>query len=418
MPRPILPVLLAAIVYSACRDGGGVTPPAAPATVAAPGTFGDDVAFLQSHTPIVVLTSDDGRAQVAVAPGYQGRVMTSSADGRDGTSYGYLHRPGISAGVRQPHMTVLGGEDRFWRGPEGGQYGLYFPPGATFDNEHWQTPEPIDWGGWPVVSQQPREVAFQKAMTVTNQSGTQFKLRVDRAVRLLDGPAVAAALQQTPAAGLHVVAYESDNRITNTGKTAWERKTGLISIWILGMMRPSPQTTVVIPFVAGTEQARGPVVNDKYFGAIPADRLHVCDGAIFFRGDGRKRGKIGVPRPRARDAAGSYDPASRVLTLIQFTLPDDARDYVNSMWEHQAQPFNGDVVNSYNDGPLGPGQPPLGPFYELESSSPAAALAPGASIRHVHRTIHLQGAEADLDPVARAVLGVSLQQIVSSVRGR
>jgi len=88
---------------------------------------------------------------------------------------------------------------------------------------------------------------------------------------------------------------------------------------------------------------------------------------------------------------------------------------VNSMWARQDQPYRGDVVNSYNDGPLGPNQPPLGPFYEIESSSPAAALAPGSSMRHVHRTVHLQGSGAALDATAKAVLGVSLDDIATSL---
>ena len=58
-----------------------------------------------------------------------------------------------------------------------------------------------------------------------------------------------------------------------------------------------------------------------------------------------------------------------------------------------------------------PGAKPLGPFYELETSSPAAALAPGKSMEHVHRTFHLQGDEPDLDKIARAVLGVSVDEI-------
>ncbi len=100
---------------------------------------------------------------------------------------------------------------------------------------------------------------------------------------------------------------------------------------------------------------------------------------------------------------------------MQFTLPNEARDYVNSMWAQQHEPYRGDVANSYNDGPLGPGQPPLGPFYEIESSSPAAALGAGSSLTHVHRTLHLQGPEAELDAIARAVLGVSLAEIVGSL---
>ena len=51
------------------------------------------------------------------------------------------------------------------------------------------------------------------------------------------------------------------------------------------------------------------------------------------------------------------------------------------MWEMQREPFKGDVINSYNDGPPAPGKPPLGPFYELETSSPALSLSPASSTR-------------------------------------
>ncbi|HUF10023.1 MAG TPA: DUF6786 family protein, partial [Rhodothermales bacterium] len=56
----------------------------------------------------------------------------------------------------------------------------------------------------------------------------------------------------------------------------------------------------------------------------------------------------------------------------------------------------------------------LGPFYELETSSPAAALAPGEELTHVHRTFHFQGPEGALDSIARHTLGVSLQRITSA----
>jgi hypothetical protein len=103
-----------------------------------------------------------------------------------------------------------------------------------------------------------------------------------------------------------------------------------------------------------------------------------------------------------------------VLTIVQFTRPDPARPYVNSMWEIQKQPFKGDALNSYNDGPVAPGKPPLGPFYELETSSPALALAPGEHYSHVHSTFHLVGAEADLDRIARSVLKAGLADITGA----
>jgi hypothetical protein len=100
---------------------------------------------------------------------------------------------------------------------------------------------------------------------------------------------------------------------------------------------------------------------------------------------------------------------------VQYNKPEGVIDYVNSMWELQKNPYSGDTVNSYNDGPMAPGKKPLGPFYELETSSPAAALGPGETITHVHRTIHFQGVEQDLSPIAEAVLGVTTGQIKSAL---
>nr|WP_052143785.1 DUF6786 family protein [Wocania ichthyoenteri] len=85
-------------------------------------------------------------------------------------------------------------------------------------------------------------------------------------------------------------------------------------------------------------------------------------------------------------------------------------DYVNSKWEIQEKPFAGDVVNSYNDGPVDGGKP-LGPFYELETSSPAAALAPNETITHIQYTFHIEGDKAKLDVIAQETLGVSLKTI-------
>jgi hypothetical protein len=378
-------------------------------------SFADDLAFLREHTEVVVLSSQDGSAQVAVAPAYQGRVMTSTLDGPNGRSTGYVHRPGVELGKRTPHMTVLGGEDRFWLGPEGGQYALFFAPGAPFDVEHWQVPEPIDWGAWPIVSRTPRSLDFQTTMTLVNRAGTHISLRVDRTIRLLAGEDIARVLGTPLPDGMRVVAFESDNRITNIGSEPLRPETGLVSIWILSMYPPAPRTTVVLPFHAGSEQELGPIVNDRYFGAIPEERLKIGESALYFRADGKQRGKIGIPRPRARAVAGSYDPDARRLTIVQLTLPESPREYVNSMWEEQAEPYAGDVVNSYNDGPLGPDKPPLGPFYEIESSSPAVPLAPNESVAHVHRTLHLAGSAADLDAVARAQLGVSLAEVTDAL---
>lgn len=124
-----------------------------------PSNFGEDVAFLKKHTEVVVLRQGD--ASVAVAPAYQGRVMTSSATGDTGTSYGWLNykliQQGVlkgeaAAGKLESKIHVFGGEERFWLGPEGGQFGIFFAPGTKFDFDHWKTPPAIDTEPFQVVS--------------------------------------------------------------------------------------------------------------------------------------------------------------------------------------------------------------------------------------------------------------------------
>jgi hypothetical protein len=379
--------------------------------------FKDDASFLRAHTKAIILTARDNRAQVAVNPDLQGRVMTSTADGPDGLSFGWINRELLASGQNNLHMNAFGGEDRFWLGPEGGQFSVFFKKGDPFDLDHWFTPPSINEGAYDVVSRKADRIHFQKVMHLLNYSSTEFDLELDREVRLLSADEVGAFGIPVPA-GVKMVAFSSANRITNTGTKAWSKETGLLSVWILGMFKPSAVTTIVIPFKPGPEAELGPIVNDAYFGKVPADRLIVKDkdGILFFSGDGKFRSKIGLPPRRVKPFAGSYDAANNVLTIIHVTIPEGATDYVNSMWQIQERPFAGDVVNSYNDGPASPGAKPLGPFYELESSSPAAALKPGETLAHVHTTVHFRGPEKALDEIARAVLGVGIGEIKSGLK--
>jgi hypothetical protein len=384
-----------------------LAPPALPP--AAPATFGDDVAFLKQHVSVVVLQRGD--AQVAVVPGYQCRVMTSTGAGDGGASYGWVNRELIESGKVEPHINVYGGEDRIWLGPEGGQFGLFFKKGDAFDLAHWQVPAPIDTQPFDVVSTTADTILCRKNIRLTNASSTVFSLDVAREVILRDPAVVVKSLGIDLPANVKAVAFSTTNTIRNTGKTRWTERGGLLSIWILGMFNASPMTTVVIPYRTAAEGGRGQVVHDTYFGKVPADRLADDDGVLYFKADANYRSKIGIPPKRAKSVMGSYDRTSQTLTLVTYTLPSNPTRYVNSMWEVQSAPFGGDAANAYNDGPPQPGTKQLGAFYELESSSPALALAPGQTATHVQTTIHLQGSPEDLDGVAVAVLGRGLEKI-------
>lgn len=380
-----------------------------------PSNFGEDVAFLKKHTKVVVLRQ--GNAAVAVAPAYQGRVMTSSATGDAGTSYGWLNykliQQGVlkgeaAAGKLESKIHVFGGEERFWIGPEGGQFGIFFASGAKFDFDHWQTPPPIDTEPFQVVSSDKTRALFSASFSVANQSGTKFDLGVERTVRMLGAEELSKSLGVKVPTDLPLVAYETSNRLTNLGKKKWDPSSGLLSVWILGMYKPSPSTVMTIPF---RENAAGPTVNDAYFGKIAADRLKIGKGVVFFKGDGASRGKIGIPPLRATGSAGSYSPDLHSLTIVRCDPLSPKGKYVNSMWEQQNDPYAGDLINAYNDGSPAPGQPPLGPFYELETSSPGAELAPGESLTHRQITVHFTGESKQLNPIATQTLGVSLEKI-------
>lgn len=383
-----------------------MNPPAPPA---APGhRFEDDVAFLSRHGALKVLTGVGG-GRIAVSGQYQARVMTSALSA-GGQSLGFINRAFIEAGQSGTQFDNYGGEDRFWLGPEGGQYGLYFPAGKSFTFDNWQTPHALQEGTWQTLRETERSLTFSHSFAVVNYEGQSFQVAIERTVTLLSAAEANARLGVALPSTLSWVGYATENKLSNAGGNAWSEAHGLLSVWILGMFAPVLGTQVIIPFdVAAT----GEVVNDRYFGKVPPERLIVDEkkGFLAFRADGKYRSKIGLGAARAKGVLGSYSAPAQLLTLVLYSKQHGATHFVNSMWEHQEQPYAGDEINSYNDGPPAPGKPPLGGFYEVESSSPAAALAPGESITHVHQTYHFSGPRAELDALARHVLGVSLDDL-------
>ena len=91
-------------------------------------------------------------------------------------------------------------------------------------------------------------------------------------------------------------------------------------------------------------------------------------------------------------------------------FPKLLQSTVNGQWGPQEDPFAGDVINSYNDGPVEDGSI-MGPFYEIETSSPGAELAPGASLVHTQKVIHIQGKDEQLVPIVQDLFGADLNVI-------
>ena len=374
-------------------------------------TYSADLAFLKKHTKIVELGV--GKARVAVAPDYQGRVMTSTVGGAKAGSYGWINAKFIRSGAVGTAFDNYGGEDRFWLGPEGGQFALWFAAGELFDMDHWKTPAGFNSGKFKLASRTKQAVTLTARFDAANYSGTRFRCAVRRTVRMLVAADAAELLGVEVPKGVGMAGFASVNTLTNASKTAWTHDGGLLSVWILGQYVPMDKCRVIAPFNPGDDASLGVKVTTDYFGPLPARRGRIGGDHVLFAADGRYRSKIGVSPVRAKPVIGSYDPDASLLTIVQFNLPSGAArlPYVNSLWKMQDAPFAGDAINSYNDGEAVPGAGQLGPFYELETSSPAAELGPGRSITHVHRTFHFVGEPELLNILSRAVLGVDLGAI-------
>jgi hypothetical protein len=180
---------------------------------------------------------------------------------------------------------------------------------------------------------------------------------------------------------------------------------------MLDMFPPSPNTTIIIPYK--TNSTSKPA-NTGYFGEIPSDRIKYADSTLFFKADGKMRGKLGIPPSSAKNIAASYDEDKKILTIALFDVNPMA-SYLNQEWDTKKPPFSGDAVNAYNDGRLSDGRQ-LGPFYELESVSPAAFLAPDQTLTYRHSVFHFTGNEESIDPICRQTLGIPLQQVKNAFR--
>ncbi|MDA9335777.1 hypothetical protein N9Q89_06485 [Flavobacteriaceae bacterium] len=375
-------------------------------------TYVDDVSFMKDYIEIVELTNDLNQSKVAISPALQGRVMTSSAFGAKGRSYGWINKELFKSKDTLEHINVFGGEERFWLGPEGGQYSIFFKKGTEFILDDWYTPKLIDLERFDVKSVSSEKVVFTKKASLVNYSGFQFDMGIEREIAILSKTDIQKelGLESFPDE-LKTVAYQTKNTLTNLGQSDWKKETGLLSIWMLGMYNHSPNTTIMVPYIQGEEAELGAIVNDEYFGKVPLERLVVKEGVIYFKGDGEYRSKIGLSPKRAKDIAGSYDSEKGILTIVKYNKPKNTTDYVNSMWEIQDKPFEGDVINAYNDGAPEPGVKPLGPFYELETSSPALDLKSGESGTHIQLTFHIEGDETSLNPIINDLFGVSIEDI-------
>ncbi|HIY77285.1 MAG TPA: hypothetical protein H9825_13660 [Candidatus Sphingobacterium stercorigallinarum] len=373
------------------------------------GTFGYDLEFLKQHDSVLILSSPSGSGQILVSPKYQGKVFTSTAEGLQGASFGWVNYEAFDAPL-DPHMNAYGGEDRLWLGPEGGPFSLYFAEGEEMVYENWKTPAAIDTEAWILHTHTDRSASMTKDAEMTNYAGTVLNMGLKRDIEMLSREQIESDLNIRLNEHIKPVGFTTKNSITNLGDAAWTAETGAPCLWSLDMFLPTDSTVILVPY---QEKGEGEVATTDYFGEIEAHRIHYDDGMLYFKADGKSRGKLGLSPHRAKAFAGSYDLGTGVLTVTTFTLDPEAT-YLNQEWTTAKDPFKGDAVNAYNDGPLADGGQ-MGPFYEIESVSPAAFLAPQESLAHVHNVYHFAGDKKEVASLLEQIFNIQVADIQSAL---
>jgi len=268
-------------------------------------------------------------------------------------------------------------------------------------------PSFIDTETYKTVQAGASSATFSASASFSNYSGTGFSINIERKISLLTKETLQQTINTSIPAGLHFVGFETINTITNTGAADWTKEKGLLSVWLLGMFTPGPETKVIIPFRA-IPNAKTYITSD-YFGKIPPERLQVADSVLYFTTDGKYRSKIGLSPLVAKPIAAAFDFKKNVLSIVIPQI-NEKGDYVNSKWEWQKTPYKGDVINSYNDGPLADGTQ-MGPFLEIESSSAAMMLKKSEKGIYRQTTCHFQGDYTTLKLLARQLLGVDVDTV-------
>ena len=397
---------LSAIALGSCQMKGNKDGQQASADTVVKGTFAYDLNFLKGKDSVIVLKNNEGSGQIIVSPKYQAKVFTSTADGMNGKSFGWVNYKEFDLKEPDAHMNGFGGEDRLWLGPEGSKFALFFKPGTAMSFDNWHTPAAIDRESWKLDSAGDKKVLLSKTTQMQNYAGTNLDIKLDRSIQMLENADITQKLGITLDTSVKAVAFSTVNSITNAGSTAWDKKSGAPCLWNLDMFTPSPAIVIVVPY---EQKATGKIATTDYFGQIPPDRVKFNNGTLYFKADGKSRGKLGMPPNRIKKYAGSYDATNNVLTLITYDF-DTKATYLNQEWKTDKDPFVGDAVNAYNDGPLADGTQ-MGPFYEMESVSPAAFLKPDEKLTHKHSVFHFTGNKDALNIIAMKTLGVSLKDI-------
>lgn len=361
------------------------------------GTFGHALQQLEPIADLEVLQNE--HAMIAVSGSYQTRIFTSTATGESGRSYGWFNQTIIDEGNAATNMAGLGGESRLWFAPEWGPYSLCFEKGQAQTDANLRRPQDLNDKPFSIIKKSKHSLTCEGNMQLKNDHDFIFDIGVKRTITLLSKKQIEQNLQFSLPNNLAYVGFSAENTIENIGQQPFKKETGLIGIWELGCMLTSPDNVVILPL-------SHPIDSITEYFAEHTDHIHIKNQIAYYRADANGLSKIGIPPQYCQPIMGSYSPIQQQLNIVTFSFEKDGL-FVNSLPDNTA-PYQGDVINIFNG--VVNDRFDL-PFYEFESVASAKELQPQEKMRHIQTTYHFEGELDALDKVAKAVLGVSLNEI-------
>jgi len=295
-----------------------------------------------------------GKSRVLVSS-YQSQIITSSANGDDGYSYGWLDPKVIQKNKAEKTTFFYGGEDRFWLNPLGSKYSLFYGQNKIIQ-KNWKVPDLFLKEIFTKIDETSNSVTFKKENTT----------------------------------------------IVNNKGGDWSEEKGLITPWTIGMFKGTSTSIGIFPY----HNKLSSLKLSTYFFSPTENRHTISNEAVYFKTDGAKRSKIGLKAGHCRPIIGNYDYQHNRLTIIQYTFVPN-RNFLSSDEESLAIPYEGDVVNSYNNAK----SDGKSTFFELETTAPGTILKKNEAINHTHRTFHFEGDQKALNVISKSVLGCDLSKL-------
>ena len=378
-------------------------------------SMGQELSFLSQYSVDArILRNED--SMLVFSPTYHGRVLTSACGGEDSPSLGWYNRRALAFHDKNLRTTFIGGEDSFVIGPEGGETSVYFEQGALFSEENRKLPAIVSTAAWKLVDCSQTRARFEVSGELTNAKGAKFSVKAEREISLLSRDDVSKILGVEIPQNLKVAAFQSMNKLTNTGSADWSEKYGMLNLGVVGAFNANKTVNAFVPYRAGDASELGDIVRDNVFDSsfvstADTGRVFVADDYVRFSCDGRHISGIGISARRSEGIVVSYDDKNSILTIVLYISPSGNRAYLPMSWRDTRSSFDGDAISVFNNGPASKNIYAADKFYTIASNSPALNLAAGKSQFHLQRTFHFTGSEYDLDLLSYKLTGISLKQM-------